>query len=134
MRRPKLMEVGYNLVERKLIGGEYEEIKDKMSIIEFLRRLIRGQTPNLTNLRISVTGFEEALLSGTETATYIRRILKDSTSRLRNHIIQIPIDGELILNRQPKIKYRGREIPLTPIFGNRIKPKTVGYYHSPPNI
>ncbi len=128
------MEVGYNLVERKLIGGEYEEIKDKMSIIEFLRRLIRGQTPNLTNLRISVTGFEEALLSGTKTATYIRRILKASTSRLRNHIIQIPINGELTLNRQPKIRYRGREIPLTPIFGNRIKLKTIGYYHSPPNI
>ena len=131
MRRLKLMEVGYNLIERKLIGKEYEEIKDKMSIVEFLRRLRRNRTPNL---KISVTGFEEALLSGTKTATYIRRILKTSTSRLRNHIIQIPINGELILNRQPKIRYRGREIPLTPIFGNRIRPKTIGYYHSPPNI
>ncbi len=119
------------MVERELIGEEYEEIEDKMSIIEFLRRLRRKRTPNP---KISVTGFEEALLSGINTATYIRRILRDSTGRLRNHIIQIPINGELTLNRQPKIRYRGREIPLTPIFGNRIKPKAIGYYHSPPNI
>jgi len=131
MRRQKLMEVGYNLIERKLIGKEYEEIKDKISIIEFLRRLKRKQK---INQKISVTGLEEALLTGTKTPTYIRRILKASTSRLRNHIIQIQIKGELTLNRQPKIRYKGREIPLTPIFGNRIKPKTIGYYHSPPNI
>ncbi len=131
MKNLQLMEVGYNLVERKMIGKEFEEIKDKISILEFLRRLHRRQT---INQRIAVTGLEEALLAGEETAKYIRKILIDSTSKLRNHIIQFPINGELILNREPKIRYKAKEASLAPIFGNRIKLKTVGFFHSPPNI
>jgi len=131
MKDVQLMEVGYNLVEIKLIGKEFEEIEDKISIIEFLRRLRRRQT---INKKIAVTGLEEALSAGEEIARYIRKILVDSTSMLRAHIIQFPINGELILNREPKIKYKAKEVSLTPLFGNRIKPKTIGFFHSPPNI
>jgi len=127
----KLMEVGYNLIERKLMGKEFEEIKEKMSIIEFLRRLHRRQT---INQKISVTGLEEVLLTGPETARYIRGILINSTNTLRTHIIQFPINGELTLNKEPKIRYKSKEISMTPIFGNRIKLKTIGFFHSPPNI
>ncbi|MEM0500150.1 MAG: hypothetical protein QXY59_03875, partial [Candidatus Korarchaeota archaeon] len=69
-----------------------------------------------------------------ETARYIRKILVDSTPMLRTNIIQFQINGELILNKEPKIRYKTREISLTTIFGNRIKLKTIGYFHSPPNI
>ena len=131
MSKLKLMEVGYNLIERKLMGKEFEEIEEKMSIIEFLRRLHRREA---INRKISVTGLEEALLTGIETATYIRRTLVNSIAMLRTHIIQFPINGELTLNREPKIRYRSKEISLTPIFGNRIKTKTIGFFHSPPNI
>jgi hypothetical protein len=131
MRKLKLMEVGYNLIERKSIGKEFEEIEEKMSIIEFLRRLHRKQN---INPKISVTGLEEALLTGTETARYIRRMLIKSIATLRTYIIQFPINGELTLNKEPKIRYRSKEISLTPIFGNRIKPLTIGFFHSPPNI
>ena len=131
MKDMRLMEVGYNLIERKLIGKGFEEIKDKISIIEFLRRLRRRQT---INQKIAVTGLEEALLAGEETARYIRKILVDSTSMLRVHIIQFPINGEIVLNREPKIRYKAKEVSIAPIFGNRIKPKTIGYFYSPPNI
>ena len=131
MKNLQLMEVGYNLIERKLIGKEFEEIEDKISIIEFLRRLREKQT---INQRIAVTGLEELLLAGVETARYIRKILVGCTSMLRAHIIQFPINGELVLNREPKITYKAKEVSIAPIFGNRIRPKTIGYFHSPPNI
>lgn len=131
MGKLKLMEVGYNLIERNLMGKEFEEIKEKMSIIEFLRRLHRRLS---INPKISITGLEEALLTSEKTATYIRRMLINSTRMLRTHIIQFPINGELTLNREPKIRYKSKEIRLTPIFGNRIKPKTVGFFYSPTNI
>jgi len=127
----KLMEVGYNFVERKLLGKEFEEIEEKMSIVEFLRRLNRKHA---IDQKISVTGFEEALLTEGDAANYIRKILKTSISILRTRIMQFPINGELTLNREPKIRFKSRELSLTPIFGNRIKPKTIGYFHSPPNI
>jgi predicted regulator of amino acid metabolism with ACT domain len=125
------MEVGYNLVERKLVGEKFEEIKEKMSIVEFLRRLKQKQPINQT---IAVTGFEEILLTGEETAGYIRRILSTSVNQLRAHIVQLIIDGSLIINTEPKIKVPTQEIRLTPIFGNRLTMKTIGYFHSPPNI
>jgi hypothetical protein len=131
MKDMQIMEVGYNLIERKLIGKGFEEIEDKISVIEFLRRLRQKQT---INQKIAVTGLEEALLAVEEIAKYVRKILLDSTNMLRTHIIQFPINGELILNREPKIKYKAKEVSLTPIFGNRIKPKTIGLFHSPPNI
>jgi hypothetical protein len=131
MKDLQLMEVGYNLIERKLVGKGFEEIEDKISIIEFLRRLRGRQT---ISQKIAVTGLEEALLAGEETARYIRKILVDSTSMLRAHIIQFPINGEIVLNREPKIKYKVKEVSIVPIFGNKIKPKTIGYFYSPPNI
>ena len=127
----RLMEVGYNLVERKLIGKKFEEIEEKMSIIEFLRRLNRKEG---INRKIAVIGFEEVLLSGEGMARYVRQILVRSVNMLRNHIIQIIVDGELVLDREPKIRYKGKEVSLILIFGNRLKPKEVGYFYSPPNI
>jgi hypothetical protein len=127
----KLMEVGYNLVERRLLGKDLEEIGDKMSIIEFLRRLKRRQP---IKRKISVVGLDELLLSGEEASSYIRSILVKSTGTLWMYIVQFPLNGELVLNREPKIRYKSREVGLTAIFGNRIRPKMTGYFHSPPNI
>lgn len=127
----QLMEVGYNLVERKLVGKEFEEIDEKLSIIEFLRKLYRKQS---IPQKIAITGLEDALLSGEETARYIRTILVNSTNIIRTKIIQIQVDGELVLNKEAKIRYKSKEISLTPIFGSRIQQKTIGYFHSPPII
>jgi hypothetical protein len=131
MKQLKLMDVGYNLVEREHLGKEFEEIGEKISIIEFLRSLQRKQS---IKPKISIVGLDEALLSGGKIPSYIRSLLVNSTGMLWNHIIQFPIDGDLVLNRDPKIRYRGREISLVQIFGNRLVPKADGYFHSPFNI
>jgi len=123
------MKAGYNLVEKRSIGKEFEEIKDKMSIIEFCRKLKRNEQ---IKKMISVTGLEEALALGDEIARYIRGILVNSVGMLRGHIIQFPINGELRLYKEPKIKYKDSEISLTPIFGNRLKQERPGFFHSPP--
>lgn len=131
MKNLKLMEVGYNIVEKGLIGKDFEDIKEKMSIIEFLRKLRRKEP---LSRKIAVMGLEEALLAGEEIAEYIRRILVRSTAALKASIIQFQVNGELILDKEPKIKYKSKEISLTPIFGIKIKFKTIGYFHSPPSI
>jgi len=131
LRRLKPMDIGYNLIEEKLIGKEYEEVKERISIIEFLRRLKNKKSINKI---IAIIGLEEILLKGEEVTIYIRKILSTSASMLRNHIIQFPIKGELILNRELKIRVRGREVRLTPIFGIKLKVKAPGYFHSPPII
>lgn len=131
MKRLKLMDVGYNLVERELIGKEFEEIEERMSIVEFLRRLLRRQD---VGEKISVVGLDELLFSNERVASYIRDLLVSSTGLLWDRIVQFLIYGSLVLDREPKIRYRGKEIRLTPIFGNRLVPRTSGYFYSPFNI
>jgi hypothetical protein len=126
----KPMSVGYNLIERRLIGREYEEIDERLSIVEFLRRLRRGEGVGKV---VAVTGFEE-LIVGEDVASYVRGILSRAADKLRTTVIQLPIDGELVLDMEPKIKTRGREIRLTLIFGNRIMARAPGYFYSPLNI
>jgi len=131
VKRLKLMDVGYNLVERELIGKEFEEIEERMSIVEFLRRLLRRQD---VGEKISVVGLDELLFSNERVASYIRDLLVSSTGLLWDRIVQFLIYGSLVLDREPKIRYRGKEIRLTPIFGNRLVPRTSGYFYSPFNI
>jgi hypothetical protein len=52
----KPMSVGYNLVERRLIGREYEETDERLSIVEFLRRPKRREG---VSKFVAVTGFED---------------------------------------------------------------------------
>ncbi|RLF12263.1 MAG: hypothetical protein DRJ69_01115, partial [Thermoprotei archaeon] len=61
MKKLTPMSVGYNLVEAKLLGKEYEEIKEKMSVIEFLRKL-KNKEP--INKAVAIIGFEDILLTG----------------------------------------------------------------------
>ena len=79
-----------------------------------------------------MSGLEEALFEGS--APFIRSILSQSIHIIRTHIIQLPINGELILNEEPKIKYRGKELILSTLFGNRIILRAIGYFHSTPYI
>lgn len=125
------MEVGYNLVEKSLVGKKFEEIEEKMSIIEFLRRVNHKQPIKQT---IAITGLEEFLSSTNEAEKFTRALLSTSANLLRTHVIQFIIDGYLVMNAEPKIKFLNHEIRLTPIFGNRLTMKAIGYFHSPPNI
>jgi len=131
LKKLEPMGVGYNIIEKRLIGEKYEKLEKKMSIIEFLRRL---RTKEPIDRAVMVVGFEDLLLTGKDTIDYVRRILSVSASQLRNHIIQLPVNGELILDREPKIRIGSREVGLTPIFGVKLEVKAPGYFYSPPNI
>jgi len=125
------MPVGYNLVEENLIGREVEEIGEKMSVIEFLRRLNKGE---LIRKTIGIVGLELVLEGEEDVARYVRSVLVKVSEKMRNHVIQFIIDGELVLNLEPKIKLRNVTLRLTPIFGNRLAYKSVGWFHAPFNI
>lgn len=129
----KLLEVGYNLVERESIGERYEEFKDRISIIQFLKSLKdRATIPR----RIAVVGFDQFIIYGDEVISYVRKILTESSDYLstRSFIIQFIIDGKLVMDREPKIKLLGKEVRLLPIFGNRLTQRGVDWFYSPFNI
>jgi hypothetical protein len=54
---------------------------------------------------------------GEDVALYVRGILSRVADKLRTTVIQLPIDGELVLDMEPKIKTRGREVRLTEVCG-----------------
>ena len=129
----KVLSVGYNLVERKSIGEKYEEFEERMSIINFLRRIKRKEE---IPKKVAVIGFDALLLQDDKMSRHIRRILSDSTSYFfkRNPIIVFIIGERLVIDREPKIRFRGKEMNLYPIFGNRLTQKDVDWFHSPFNI
>ena len=122
------MRPGYNLVERRLLRKEFEEIEERMSIIEFLRRLRSGRN---IPMRVAITGLEKILLLGKNVSVFVRQILADAPELLRNSIIQFIIDGRLILDAHYKIKVDNDEVRLEPIFGLKIKPIRPGYFYAP---
>jgi len=131
VRKLKPLRPGYNLIEEELIGKKYEDIEEKISILEFLRRLKRKQP---VSRKIAVIGFDELIIEGPEVARIVRSILSRAVEQLRNHIIQLPIGGRLVMDMEPKLRLRGREIRLALIFGNRLEIVEPGYFRSPPNI
>ena len=131
MRKLKPLRPGYNLIEEELIGKKYEDIEEKISILEFLRRLKRKQP---VSRKIAVIGFDELIIEGPEVARIVRSILSRAVEQLRNHIIQLPIGGRLVMDMEPKLRLRGREVRLALIFGNRLEIMEPGYFYSPLNI
>ena len=128
----KVLSVGYNLVERKSIGDKYEEIEEKTSIINFLRQIKRRkEIPK----KVAVIGLGSLLFQDIK-MRYIRRILSDSTGYFfkRNPIIMFVIEERLVIDREPKIRFMGREIKIYPIFGNRLIQRDVDWFHAPFNI
>jgi hypothetical protein len=129
----KLLEVGYNLVERESIGKKYEEFQELMSIVQFLRNL-RSQT-NIPR-KVAVSGLDKLLLQGEETTAYVRRTLSNASDYLisKSFTIQFIIEGRLTIDREPKIRMLDKEIRLRPIFGDRLVVRDVDWFYSPFNI
>jgi len=94
-------------------------------------RLYRGEPVPKT---IGIVGLERLLEGEEDVARYVRSVLVKVSEKIRNHVIQFIIDGELVLNLEPKIKLRNVTLRLTPIFGNRLTYKSVGWFHTPFNI
>ena len=95
----KALTVGYNLVERDSIGEKYEDLQERMSIIDFLRRIKRKEE---IPKKVAVTGFDVLLSQNRKFSTYIRRIFSDSTNYFfkRNPIVIFIVGGRLVMNRE----------------------------------
>lgn len=125
------LRAAYNLVERELIGQRYEDISELMSIVQFLRHLESGEgLPR----RLKVTGLDR-LMAAMNDSKPLHHILYQASERLfhRSPVILFPVD-KLTLDTEPKMYWRNQEIRLRPLFGNRLEPQGVGYFHSPFNI
>jgi len=129
----KILDVGYNFVERASIGEKYEEFEENISIVDFLRKMKRKQE---ISKKIAVSGLDVLLFKDKRMSKYVRRILSDRTSYFfkRNPVIVFIVGDKLIINRKPKIRIMGDEIDLHPLFGNRLTQKDVDWFHSPFNI
>ena len=129
----KILSVGYNVVERASIGKKFEEFDERISVVDFLRRLRRKQK---IPRKIAILGLDFLLFENKTSMQYIRKLLSNSTSYFfeTNPVIVFIVGEKLSINRKLKIRIRGEEIDLYPLFGNRLTQKDIDWFYSPFNI
>ncbi|MFQ6044588.1 MAG: hypothetical protein ACE5PV_27360 [Candidatus Poribacteria bacterium] len=127
---------GYNFITRSAINcGDAKEFRQKLSIIEFLRRIkvhelkpgeytVFGLSELFTRFGCSVEQISQLLLD----------ILNDSSVKNRldssGSVVQFIINGELVTGRYLSMRVEEQEIPLTPIFGTMLKQLGKNHYHA----
>lgn len=124
------MEVGYNIVEKSSIKKKkYEVFDDRMSIIQFLRYVRRGIIPN----KVTVTGLDEILYH--EMGNLVYEILSNASNLMmvKKPIIQFLVD-RIIIDSEPKIKIKEKEIRLKDIFTKTLTQRDIDWYHAMFNI
>lgn len=130
------MEVGYNLIERKSVEtGKYKLFEEKMSIIEFLRRVREKED---IPLDVTIIGFDQLLFSAEdreEISRYIRDLLIERINFLmnKNPCIQILVDGSLEQWQKPIIRLNNEDLDIYTIFG-KMERKDVNWFYTGINI
>jgi len=127
----KSLRSGYNFVERNLLGRKIEDVEEILSIIEFLRRLRRGER---LPQRVKVAGLDHLLLrwQGRDTARFLRRLLSDASDRLmRQNPIVVFVVERITVNREPKLVVGGKPVRFYHIFSKGLVQQGVGYFHCP---
>lgn len=127
------LELGYHLMSKET-AEERGEFDDKMSIVEFLRRLDRRED---FPLDVTVYGLDDYLLSAEdpdEACDHIHSILRDRASHisLQQPCVQFVID-EIEYWEEPVIPADEEDIGLQSIF-RRIDKKGAGWYESELNV
>jgi len=130
------MNICFNIIEKK----EYQNqiFKDRMSIIEFLRRVQREEK---LPLNFAVFGIENLLYYSKEPekiSRKIRNLLQDAANFLvrGNYIIQIVVGGKIEIiesSERPRINYKNKQFPIYPIFG-RVKQVDLKHFIAPLNL
>lgn len=129
-----MMDIGFNIIER----GNPEIFEDKLSIIEFLRKVSEEER---LPYNFAVTGLDTLLYYAEdreETEKYIRTLLQDVANFLvaGNYIIQVVVEGDLYVvesYERPRVRYKGEEILLYPVFG-RVKQIDIKHFLAPLNL
>lgn len=129
-----MMDIGFNIIET----GNTEIFDEKLSIIEFLRKISKEER---LPYNFAVTGLVTLLYYAEDREKmekYIRTHLEDAANFLfaGNYIIQVVVEGDLYVvesYERPRVRYRGEEILLYPIFG-RVKQLDVKHFLAPLNL
>ena len=130
------MDVGFNLVEEKSIeSGKVELFENKMSIIQFLRKVLRMED---IPLDVSIIGFDQLLFSADdrkEMTKYIRDLLIEKVNFLLNKspCIQIIVDGSLEQWQKPIIRLNNEDLDVYTIFG-KMERRDVNWFYTGLNI
>jgi hypothetical protein len=129
-----MMDIGFNLIEK----SHPEIFEEKIGIIEFLRRIMKGEK---LSYNLAVIGLDTLLYYAEDEegiSRHVRNILQDHANSFvaGNYIIQIIIEGNLYVvesSERPRVKYREEELLLYPIFG-RVKQVDVKHFFAPLNL
>ena len=128
------LDIGFNIIEKT----NPEIFKEKMSIIEFLRKVRKEEKlPN----NFAVTGLDTLLYytkDKEKVSKYIRNTLQDHANFLvrGNYIIQIVMEGTLHVvetYERPRVKYKDQEFLIFTIFG-RVKQVDLKHFLAPLNL
>ena len=128
------LDIGFNIIEKT----NPEIFKEKMSIIEFLRKVRKEEKlPN----NFAVTGLDTLLYYSKDkekVSKYIRNTLQDHANFLvrGNYIIQIVMEGTLHIvetYERPRVKYKDQEFLIFTIFG-RVKQVDLKHFLAPLNL
>ena len=128
------LDIGFNIIEKT----NPEIFKEKMSIIEFLRKVRKEEKlPN----NFAVTGLDTLLYytkDKEKVSKYIRNTLQDHANFLvrGNYIIQIVMEGTLHVvetYERPRVKYKDQEFLIFTIFG-RVKQIDLKHFLAPLNL
>lgn len=122
---------GYNFVECNLLGRKVEDAEETLSIVEFLRRLRRGER---LPQRVKVAGLDHLLLrwQDRDSTRFLRRLLSDAGDRLmRQNPIVVFVVERITLNREPKLVLGRQTVRFYHIFSKGLVQQGVGYFHSP---
>ncbi len=130
------MDIGFNIMEQREYPGQIFE--EKMSIIEFLRRVYREEK---LPLNLSVSGIDTLLYFSRDPerlSRKIRNLLQDAANFLvkGNYIIQILIEGKMEIvesSERPRVNYKDKQFLLYSIFG-RVRQVDLKHFIAPLNL
>lgn len=127
-------DIGYHVVSREMLE-DGETFGDKMSIVEFLRRI--DQMDNIP-FDVTVYGLDSFLRGANDADTicdYIHRLLSERVNFLlnQNPRVQFVVNGVEFWD-EPVIPDGDEDIPLNAIFHGALEQEGAGWYSSHLNV
>ena len=114
------MKPGYNFIESRAIQeGKVKVFKDRLSIVEFIRRV---KDERGLPLDVTVLGLDQLLYSAEnreEISRYIKDLLIEKVNFLmrRNICVEFILEGSLEQWQHPIVRFNDEDLDLYKIFG-----------------
>lgn len=123
---------GYNLVERELLGKQFPRYEEVMSIVEFLRKI--KQASELP-AKFIVSGLDYFLLYAEdrrEAGRFLRETVREAGSFLLRYNPVVVFEVERIIqDAEPRLVLDEQDLPLAPVFADRLTQADADYFYAP---